>query len=292
MKQRIWFFAALLAAVIPSPVNAQQGGCWLVYDGVDDQVRIPNSGTFPVFEYTITAWVKTTQSTSTRAILSRGEDPMTDVLPWGFGLLSDGTVYLQLESAANVSPPVYSGTTSVNDGSWHHVAVTRALNGDAEIYVDGLPDASHSNTLITQDGNQTMGMGFTFQEAGSGPGIKPPALFFDGSLDEITLWTAPLSAVDVAAIKQNGLPTSTTGLQAHWELDEGSGQTATDSTSGFIGTLGTTTNADLSDPLWECAPPVPALGPSGLAALTLALLLTTGHAALSVGRRRTAARSR
>jgi len=69
-----------------------------------------------------------------------------------------------------------------------------------------------------------MGMGFAFQDALSGPGIKPPALFFDGSLDEITLWTAALSAADVAAIEQNGLPTSTTNFQAHWKLDEGSGQ--------------------------------------------------------------------
>jgi hypothetical protein len=273
MKRRIWFFVALLAAVMPSSASAQQSGCWLVYDGSDDQVRIPNSGVFPVFDYTITAWVKTTASTSTTVILSRGEDPISDVLPWGFGLLSDGRAYLQLESASNVSPPVYAGTTSVNDGSWHHVAVTRASNGDAEIYVDGLPDGSHINTLVTQDGNQTMGMGFAFQDASSSGGTKPPALFFDGSLDEITLWAVPLSAVDVAAIEQNGLPTSTTGLQAHWTLDEGSGQTATDSSSGFIGTLGTTTNADLSDPLWECGTPVPALGPSGLAAVTLALLL-------------------
>ena len=82
-------------------------------------------------------------------ILSRGEDPTSDVLPWSFGLLSDGRAYLQLESAANVSPPVYAGTTSVSDGSWHHVAVTRASNGDAEIYVDGLPEGSHTNTLVT-----------------------------------------------------------------------------------------------------------------------------------------------
>jgi hypothetical protein len=274
MKPRVLLFTMLLAATVPSAGNAQQSGCWLVYDGVDDQVRIPNSGSLPVFSYTITAWVRTTQTASTVTVLSRGEDPVTDVLPWNVGLLSDGRVYLQIESAANVSPPVYAGTTSVNDGSWHHVAVTRASNGDAEIYVDGISDGSHTNTLITQDGNQTMGMGFEFAEPGSAPGTKPPALFFDGALDEITLWGAPLSAGDVAAIMQTGLPTNTTDLQAVWKLDEGSGQTATDSISGFNGALGTTANADLSDPLWACAQPAPALGPRGLTALTLALLLT------------------
>jgi hypothetical protein len=43
------------------------------------------------------------------------------------------------------------------------------------------------------------------------------------------------------------------GLIGHWKFDEGSGQTATDSSgSGNDGTLGTTAGVEDADPTWEC----------------------------------------
>ena len=48
-------------------------------------------------------------------------------------------------------------------------------------------------------------------------------------------------------------PTITTGLIGHWNFDEGTGQTAADSSgNGNNGTLGNLAGADGADPTWEC----------------------------------------
>jgi hypothetical protein len=254
------------------PAYAQQVGCYLSYDGTDDRVEIADSA-FPLFEYTLSAWVRTPGSAGTQAILSRGEDNLTDILPWGFGTLSSGLLYLQIENAANTSSIAYPSVTTVDDGSWHHVAATRTLAGTVKLYVNGALDATHA-TPDTAASSQTVGMGFSYQDGGSGPSVKPPLLFWNGSLDDLTLWSVALGDSAIADLAANGVPASPTGLVAHWELDEGAGQTAADSASGgsHPGTLGATAGVEASDPAWVCAA-VPALGPVGLVALALALSL-------------------
>jgi len=58
---RTWNRLALLplsSLVLAVPAYAQQAGCYLAYDGTDDRVEIASSA-FPLFEYTLSAWVRT-----------------------------------------------------------------------------------------------------------------------------------------------------------------------------------------------------------------------------------------
>jgi hypothetical protein len=252
---KLWILLAVLLVSSPGvslPAYAQQVGCYLTYDGIDDRVDIA-SGAFPLFEYTLSAWVKTTGTAGLQVILSRGEDATSDVLPWGFGLLGTGVVYLQIENAADTTHVAYPGLTPVDDGSWHHVAATREPAGTLKLYVDGLLDATHVATPDTGSSSQTVGMGVTYQDSG-GATVKPPALFWNGSLDELTLWSVALSDGAIADLRANGVPASPTGLVARWELDEGTGQTAGDSAAGAShpGTLGASAGTDSSDPVWVC----------------------------------------
>jgi hypothetical protein len=271
MKIRTRLAILLLTTTVAAPAYAQPDGCHLAFDGTDDRVEIADSA-FPLFEYTLSAWVQTSSSTGVQAALSRGEDDPTDILPWGFGTLN-GLVYLQIENAANTSSTAYSGVTTVGDGSWRHIAATRALDGTVKLYVDGLLDAMHL-TPDTTSSSQTVCMGCSYQDIGSGPSTKPPLVFWHGSLDELSLWSVALGDSAIADLAENGVPASPTGLVAYWNLDEGTGQTAADTASGgsHPGTLGATGGADASDPRWVCAA-VPALAPTGLVALALALLL-------------------
>jgi hypothetical protein len=254
MKLRIRLAVLLVSSLgVSVPAYAQQFGCYLTYDGIEDRVEIAD-GVFPLLQYTLSAWVRTAGSVGTQAILSRGEDNISDILPWGFGTLGDGTVYLQIENAANTSSTAYPSVTAVDDGAWHHVAATRITDGTVRLYVNGLLDATHAGTPATGSSSQTVGMGFSYQDSGSGASTKPPLLFWDGSLDELTLWSVALDDAAIADLAASGVPANPAGLVARWELDEGTGQTAADSAVGAShpGTLGAGAGADSSDPVWVC----------------------------------------
>ena len=169
-------------------------------------------------------------------------------------MLIRGLVYLQIENAANTTSTAYPSATAVDDGGWHHVAATRTPDGTVKLYVDGLLDAAHAGTPDTAGSSQTVGMGFSYQDSGSGPSIKPPLLFWNGSLDDLTLWSVTLGDSAIADLAANGVPASPTGLVAHWELDEGAGQPAADSAAAgsHPGTLGATAGVEASDPAWAC----------------------------------------
>ena len=55
---------------IAGAAHAQQRGCHLSFDGIDDRVVVPHSPAFPLSEFTLSAWMRSTAVTG-QAILSR-----------------------------------------------------------------------------------------------------------------------------------------------------------------------------------------------------------------------------
>src|ERR1700752_227279 len=93
----------LLAALVvlsPGIAAAQHKGAALVFDGANDRLIVPLGPTFPSEVYTVTAWIRTS-SLFPQAIMSRGEDSLSDALPWGFSVL-DRRLYLQIEYEAHL----------------------------------------------------------------------------------------------------------------------------------------------------------------------------------------------
>lgn len=92
--------------------------------------------------------------------------------------------------------------TTVNDGKFHHVAVT--FNGSTEVlYLDGVALGS---TAFTQQGyaanyQYQLGTGYT---AGGWPGGNGTWFPFSGIIDEASLYTRALSASEVAALFNAG----------------------------------------------------------------------------------------
>ena len=100
-------------------------------------------------------------------------------------------------------------TNTVNDGAFHHVAVT--FDGTTEVlYLDGA--ASGSTPFIQQaypgPYQYQLGTGYT---AGGWPGGNGSWFPFSGIIDEASLYTRALSAGEVAAIYQAGSSGKCTG---------------------------------------------------------------------------------
>jgi hypothetical protein len=110
-------------------------------------------------------------------------------------------------------------TKPVNDGQWHHVAVTFPAGGtadDAKLYVDGALDGALSGVPFSSVLDATVNTSPNRIEIG----IRNNGQFgFNGVIDEVRFWDEELSASAVAALVPGGpLPT------IHFEVDRDTGK--------------------------------------------------------------------
>ena len=157
--------------------------------------------------WTFEAWVKSTSS-STQEIfewvsgVTAGQMYVTSLL------VVNGRVVLQYGAQSTTTPgptggaAVVTSTTAVNDGGWHHVAVTLAGNVAAgactySVYVDGVL-AGTPWTTAAYGWNGTSVVGAVYSYA-SGPGIYTTTPAWIGSMDELAVYPTVLSAARIAA---------------------------------------------------------------------------------------------
>jgi hypothetical protein len=127
----------------------------LDFDGSGDYVEVNDSSSMrsidgSAAEYTISLWVKTTQT----GVYSFGptmfERRDTDPDEWVIN------IYLNANNATSVLIKIAGGsayrlndTLAINDGNWHHITATRKNTEYIRIYVDGNLRQSGSTTIST-----------------------------------------------------------------------------------------------------------------------------------------------
>ncbi len=107
----------------------------------------------------------------------------------------------------------------INDGAWHHIAVTCDRNGMARIFQDGLYLREASMAVI---GTVNTALQLRFGQDGTGTyGTAMP-----GALSEVRIWNAalPINTVSEWSGKiLSGAHPNAANLIGHWRMDEGSG---------------------------------------------------------------------
>ncbi len=151
---------------------------------------------FGTGDFTVDAWVRTTQATGIAPIVDkRFTDPEI-----GYALyLKNGRLALRMGDAVLADGTEYwSGTTPfVADGQWHHVAgVLRrsATANGTRLYVDGVGVASFPAWT---------GLSVTNTEPlliGAQKGYSGPIGYLNGAVDEVELFQRSLSTVEINAI--------------------------------------------------------------------------------------------
>ena len=131
--------------------------------------------------------------------------------------------------------------TALNTDEWSHIAATYD-GSDAKLYVNGSETATGSRTgAIHYNANEsvTLGGGADYQNQD----------MYAGYLDEVAIWDVALSAADITAIYNSGLPNDLTSgssydtdrsgdLQGWWRFEENTGSTVADSSANSnTGTL-------------------------------------------------------
>jgi hypothetical protein len=174
-------------------------------DGVDDNViRNPITG---ISGTAISAdlWLKTTDTTKEAGIVSYAASSSADEFQ-----LRDYRALRVYIKGARVDTGV-----AVNDGAWHHLAVTwSSVGGAVRVYKDGV--LAFSNTVPVQAGGSITAGGALVlgQEQDTVGGGFELSQAFLGNLDEVALYPSVLTAAQVQAHRQAGIAPGCTTLAA------------------------------------------------------------------------------
>ena len=145
-------------------------------------------------DFSVVAWVKTTDTAADGAILSKHES------------FSENGYFLALNQTGNggavgkatfvASEFVAQGatsTTSVTDGAWHQIVGVYREGGEESIYVDGSPaEASNASEAIVANGAP-------FLVGGANQSGSPNARF-TGLIDEVRVYSGALTDAEIDAL--------------------------------------------------------------------------------------------
>jgi len=163
--------------------DAQRGNV-LACNGTDAGVQVKNTLGLS-FTYSAWVWSITTSSVGSSAIegdpLIWSNDP-AGIDDFALAVLNDRLSYINYNEKA-------TGTASVINGKWHHIAATRQDGARVALYVDGQADG---------DGNSGTGV------VSANPNVYfcgvPGGRYFEGLLDDVRLYDRVLSPSEVAAL--------------------------------------------------------------------------------------------
>lgn len=143
---------------------------------------------------TIEGWIETTSSMTAQSIMQKiGTAPANG---YDFSVSAMGTLCFTMDIQKTFGAPSvrssFSGTIAVDDGVWHHVAITLRRGGGGAatgtFWVDGVLDSTFNALIGTLDGTDPLiiGQGFI------------------GKIDEPTLYDDALTECDIVEIFRAG----------------------------------------------------------------------------------------
>ncbi len=186
------------------------------FDGVNDYLEIVNSAKYNFGanqDFTIEFWIKTTQSTGNRWVITKSGYSVN--ARWQIGL-KNGKVWISLGDGSNNAAT--SGGVSVANNTWHHVAITYDRSGSSKVYVDAqLQYSLNISSLGSISNSVSIGLG-----ASSYPGGFTH--FFDGKLDEVRFWNGLRTQSQIANNRFKLLnPSQHSNLIGYYDFNEASG---------------------------------------------------------------------
>lgn len=201
------------AALINSPLwnnsPVQFSSNSLSFDGVDDEVTIPNHSSLNITSaITIEAWCYATKTTGIQSVVSKSSN--TTNTGYIFPRTDDGwsnlIVYLHIGGGWQTLSAPYP-TLNV----WHHLAATYD-GATIRIYINGILAASRPQTGAITTNSNTLGLG-------NQPGFPEQ---FGGRADEIRIWNVARSQAQIQSNMMKELdPTTQTGLVSYYTFNQG-----------------------------------------------------------------------
>ena len=195
------------------------------FDGIDDYISIYNgaSGSGPILfdagdSFSMSVWVKTSSTAAQNQIISfRGT-----ALIWFYTFVTSGNIRFQMylrDDSSNVSSILSYNTSSgwITPDAWTNLVFTR--NGSTNtmnLYLNGVTAQVPTSDTTSDD--------FTLYDKFSigNDNYSVGRYWFDGSMDSMSIWDKELSAGEVTAIYNSGVPTdlsAESNLVGYWSME-------------------------------------------------------------------------
>ncbi|SDG91418.1 LamG-like jellyroll fold domain-containing protein [Chitinophaga filiformis] len=190
-----------------------------------DVTQLKNVSTF-----TLEAHFKYDATVSTWTTIMRKGISLTDRIMLHIGP-NDNSIYVMVGNGANSYG--YTAANAVSPGNWYHVAAVYdgTQTGDAnrlKLYIDGVQQIlSFSSSPIPASTSNTNTAPFM-------AGGEPSCCYLNGTIDEVRVWSTPLSAGTITAWKDKLLTSchpNVANLVVYWPLDNDA--TATTATAAL-----------------------------------------------------------
>ena len=171
--------------------------------------------------YTVSFWVKPARLTGDQSLV--GQNDAFEIF------LTNGT---ELRFWNAVSGGLnFDLSADLAVGTWTHIGITGnsdvGSNGEVKVYVNGVLKQTQTHSEQANYGSSSgvvKAAGFVTDNG--------TAHYYQGQLDEISIWSVVKSPSEVAALQTLKLSGTEGGLLAYWPLDEGTGTTGANGVSG------------------------------------------------------------
>lgn len=173
-------------------------------EGMGDYVDLGNPSilNFGTTDFTIAGWIKTDQEDRGNFFSNGGDDAGGVRYVLALGETGDPPGLVVLTTDDNSTKAQAVGTTSANDGMWHHIAAVRE-GTTIRVYRDGVEE----DTNTVPDGYDLSGTSQKNAYIGVGRSQNSDAFIkqLGGLYDDVALWNVALPASDIAGLADGSL---------------------------------------------------------------------------------------
>tara|TARA_R110000824_G_scaffold316518_1_gene503747 strand:+ start:837 stop:1649 length:813 start_codon:yes stop_codon:yes gene_type:complete len=193
------------------------------FDGVDDRIECSSLTAYDNSDFSVSIWVKKTTSGLDYVISNSSATSKA-----GFDIVINRlTVNFSRRTRTKQSTTGY-----INIGftynTWHNLIGTyNDITGDLKLYLDGVLKNTSATSADVNSASLDLKIGCSTSNG----------LFFQGGIDEVSLFNTELSQIDITSIYNSGTPTDLTSYSplGWWRMGDGS-------TYPFINDLGSGSN--------------------------------------------------
>jgi hypothetical protein len=170
------------------------------FDGFDDYVQVRDNASLNpgTGDFSVDFWMSTDVLGVELALLNKRAF-CNEVSLWSINMGPDGLLSVEMYQGGNVNANTFTSDISVNDGTWHHVALVRQTT-TATLYIDGAVHGSGSTEGITIIANTAPVLFGTDVCVGVNGKTHP----YRGELDEIQYFNVALTSSQIQDIYNAG----------------------------------------------------------------------------------------